>query len=399
MRKSLLALAVIGSFTSAAYAQSSVTIYGLIDASVGYNSKVATTPGQTGNKVSLDSGAIRGSRLGFRGTEDLGGGLKALFNLENGFNVDTGTAAQGGQLFGRTATVGLSGSFGTVLLGRQKDFLDDVAAYTSVADFGTMVSNVHAKDLDRTNGERVNNSIRYNTPNVAGFYGSAIYGFGEQAGSSSTGQSYGIGGAYANGPFNIGLGYFQAKKASNAAGSSPSSDVNSGTATTCATGAGGVGETCLKTWTLAASYQLGQAKLHGSWSQVKLPLAQAGTAASFSAARSSFTPDASSQFAVGGTNNDKTNIFDVGVNYAITGQLSLLGSVQYARVNFVDASNGKMTQINLGANYALSKRSSVYAIYRNLRTSDMYNPGVSGSNVAGVDNSQNAISVGILHTF
>jgi predicted porin len=246
MRKSLLALAVIGSFASVAHAQSSVTIYGIIDASVGYNSKVATGVGRaTGNRAGVDSGAIKGSRIGFKGSEDLGGGLKALFNLENGFNVDTGAAAQNGTLFGRTATVGLSGNFGAVLLGRQKDFTDDIAAFTSVDDFGGLISNAHARDLDRTNGERVNNSIRYNTPNVNGFYGSLIYGFGEQAGSTSTGQSYGIGGAYANGPFGIGLSYFAAKKASTVTGAPAASDVNSSTATTCSTGAGNVGDTCL----------------------------------------------------------------------------------------------------------------------------------------------------------
>jgi len=83
MRKSLLALAVIGSFASVAHAQSSVTIYGIIDASVSYNSKVATGVGAaTGNRAGIDSGAINGSRIGFKGSEDLGGGLKALFNLE-----------------------------------------------------------------------------------------------------------------------------------------------------------------------------------------------------------------------------------------------------------------------------------------------------------------------------
>jgi len=400
MRKSLLALAVIGSFASVAHAQSSVTIYGIIDASVQYNSKVATGTGTgTGNRGSVDSGAINGSRIGFKGSEDLGGGMRALFNLENGFNVDSGAAAQNGTLFGRTATVGLSGQFGSVLLGRQKDFTDDVAAFTSISDFGGLVSNVHAKDLDRTNGERVNNSIRYNTPNVNGFFGSAIYGFGEQAGATSSGQSYGIGGAYVNGPLGVGLSYFESKKA-NIATSATSSDVNSTSATTCSTGTGNVGDTCLKTFTLAASYQFGPAKLYGSWSQVKLPLAQAGASSSFSnAAAASFSADTTGQFAVGGVNNDKTNIFDIGVNYSLSSALSLLGSVQYARVSFVDAGNGKMLQLNLGAKYALSKRTSLYGIYRNLRATDMYNAGVNSSSVPGADTTQNALNVGVIHTF
>ncbi|KAF1036271.1 MAG: Outer membrane porin protein 32 [Herbaspirillum frisingense] len=396
MRKSLLALAVLGAFAGVAHAQSSVTIYGIIDASLSYNSKVATTGTGNGNRMGVDSGAIKGSRIGFKGSEDLGGGLKALFNLENGFNLDTGAAAQNGNLWGRTATVGLSGNFGAVLLGRQKDFTDDIAAFTSVNDFGGMVSQVHARDLDRTNGERVNNSIRYNTPNINGFYGSAIYGFGEQAGANTAGQSFGLGGAYSNGPFNVGLSYFQAKKAGTVA----SSDVNSSNATTCGNAAGSAGDTCLKTWTLATSYQFGPAKVYGSWSRVKLPLATAGSAASFSAASAaSYAGDTTGQFLVGGVNNEKNDIFDVGVNYSLTPALSLLGSVQYTRANFVNASNGRLIQLNLGGKYALSKRTSLYAIYRNLRASDTYSPGVTSSQAPGADSSQNAFNAGIIHTF
>ncbi|MFJ3055967.1 porin [Herbaspirillum sp. NPDC087042] len=397
MRKSLLALAVLGAFASAAQAQSSVTIYGIIDASLSYNSKVATTGTGNGNRMGVDSGAINGSRIGFKGSEDLGGGLKALFNLENGFTVDNGAAAQGGTLWGRTSTVGLSGNFGAVLLGRQKDFTDDIAAFTSVKDFGGMVSQVHARDLDRTNGERVNNSIRYNTPNINGFYGSAIYGFGEQAGQNSAGQSFGLGGAYSNGPFNVGLAYFQAKKA---VASATSSDVNSSNATTCTNATGSAGDTCLKTWTLATSYQFGPAKVYGSWSRVKLPMATAGSASSFSAASAaSYAADSTGQYLVGGVNNEKNDIFDIGVNYGLTPALSLVGSVQYTRANFVNASNGRLIQLNLGTKYALSKRTSLYAIYRNLRASDTYSPGVTSGQAPGSDSSQNAFNAGIIHTF
>ncbi|NUU00621.1 porin [Herbaspirillum robiniae] len=396
MKKSLLALAVLGAFAGVAHAQSSVTIYGIIDASLSYNSKVATTGTGNGNRMGVDSGAIKGSRIGFKGSEDLGGGMKALFNLENGFNLDNGAAAQNGTLWGRTSTVGLSGGFGTVLLGRQKDFTDDIAAFTSVADFGGMVSQAHARDLDRTNGERVNNSIRYNTNNYNGFYGSLIYGFGEQAGQNTAGQSFGIGGAYSNGPFNIGLSYFQSKKG----GTSGASDVNSTNATSCTNAAGSSGDTCLKTWTLASSYQFGPAKVYGSWSRVKLPLATAGASSSFSAASSaSYAADTTGQYLVGGVNNEKNDIFDIGVNYGLTPALSLLGAVQYTKASFVGASDGHLLQLNLGAKYALSKRTSLYAIYRNLRASDTYNPGVSNGQAPGSDGSQNAFNAGIIHNF
>lgn len=113
MKKSLLALAVLGAFAGAAQAQSSVSIYGIIDTGVVYQSKVATTNGGTGSKFGLNSGVIQGSRIGFKGVENLGGGLSAVFNLETGFNNDTGAlqgsdAVSGSNLFRRKSVVGLA---------------------------------------------------------------------------------------------------------------------------------------------------------------------------------------------------------------------------------------------------------------------------------------------------
>ncbi|MFX6218091.1 porin, partial [Acinetobacter baumannii] len=85
--------------------------------------------------MALDSGLMKGSRLGVKGVEDLGGGIKALFTIENGFSVDTGEAGQGKLLWGRQATVGLSGNFGTVLVGRQNDILGEIGAISSAGDF------------------------------------------------------------------------------------------------------------------------------------------------------------------------------------------------------------------------------------------------------------------------
>lgn len=411
MKKSLLALAVLGAFAGVAHAQSSVTIYGIIDASLSYNSKVATTGNGNGNRMGVDSGAIKGSRIGFKGSEDLGGGMKALFNLENGFNVDSGAAAQGGTLWGRTSTVGLSGGFGTVLLGRQKDFTDDIAAFTSVNDFGGMVSQVHARDLDRTNGERVNNSIRYNTNNYNGFYGSLIYGFGEQAGQNTAGQSFGIGGAYSNGPFNIGLSYFQSKKG----GTSGASDVASTNATSCGNATGSAGDTCLKTWTLAAAYQFGPARVYGSYSRVKLPLAKVPSEIadnpkhnySFAALAHPkdrrdtplYSMPSDGDFVIGGYNNESSSTLDFGVHYQVSPALSLISSLQYTRAKFARSADGRLLQVNLGAKYELSKRTSTYAVVRNLRSSDMYSVGLASDRVPGSDRSQTGINAGLIHSF
>ena len=112
MKKSILALAVLGAVSGAASAQSSVTVYGLVDVALVRESGAAT-----GASTKITSGVGAGSRLGFKGSEDLGGGLSALFLLENGFQADTGAMGQGGLLFGRQAYVGLQGGFGTVTIG------------------------------------------------------------------------------------------------------------------------------------------------------------------------------------------------------------------------------------------------------------------------------------------
>src|SRR5437868_3826129 len=125
MNKTLIAAAsATALFAPLAHAQSSVTLYGLIDAGIAYTNNV-----NGGSQWRMTTGTINGSRFGLRGTEDLGGGLKALFVLENGFNANNGALGQDGKLFGRHAYVGLSRSgFGTLTLGRQYDTMVDFVA-------------------------------------------------------------------------------------------------------------------------------------------------------------------------------------------------------------------------------------------------------------------------------
>src|ERR1700738_1089878 len=131
MKKTFLALGVVGLTTGVAHAQSSVTLYGLIDAGLTYvtNERVGTT-GTTGHSnFAMTDGSINRSRWGLRGSEDLGGGLKAIFTLENGFTIKNGALGQNSRMFGRQAFVGLaSDQFGTVTLGRQyESTVDDLA--------------------------------------------------------------------------------------------------------------------------------------------------------------------------------------------------------------------------------------------------------------------------------
>ncbi|MDY7546400.1 porin [Glaciimonas sp. CA11.2] len=390
MKKSLIALAVLGAIAGAAQAQSSVTIYGIVDTGVTYTNKALnTTTGKTGSKFAVNSGIVQGSRLGFKGVEDLGGGLKAVFQLETGFANDTG-ALQGDKgstnLFRRKSVVGLSSdAFGTVLLGRQTDILDDVSQWTSVQDFGGVTGAV-GHNLDRLEGVRTQNSIRYNTTNLSGFTASAIYGFGETAGQTTAGQSFGIGGQYANGPLGLYAAYYQSKKGAT---SSDTSLTNSAPVFS-----GNAGDTALKVFSLGASYQVGPARLYGNWSRVKQPLATSSTAA---------VPvggSLASAFAIGGINNSKADIFELGTNYSLTAPLHLLASVQYSNLTFVDAGSpkGKLTQVNLGTDYFLSKRTDLYAFASYLRAKNAVNPGVEGDTTGNTGN-QTAVTVGIRHKF
>lgn len=398
MKKSLLALAVLGAFAGAAQAQSSVTIYGIIDTGVVYTSKAlnAGTNG-TGSKFGLNSGIVQGSRIGFKGVEDLGGGLSAVFNLETGFKNDTGanddtsknSATQA--LFRRKSVVGLAGGFGTVLAGRQTDFSDVISAYTSVADFGGVTGAV-GHNLDRLQGVRSNNSISYTTNNLGGFTGNLMYGFGESAGQTAAGQAFGIAGKYENGPLGLGINYYQSK-----AGATPS-DTNLAAAANLGTPTDTSGNTAAKVLNVVASYQFGPARVYGNWSRVKQDLTSVTAAQATAAANGDFS-------GITLANSSKADIYELGTAYSLTPSLKLLGSVQHTRASFNGANGkGKLTQINLGSDYWLSKRTDLYAFVSRISASNIANTGVFGdatgnATTGGADGSQTAVAVGIRHKF
>ncbi|HZG21785.1 MAG TPA: porin [Herbaspirillum sp.] len=384
MKKSLLALAVLGAFAGAAQAQSSVTIYGIVDTGIVYTSKAVNTAGtgSTGSKFGLNSGVIQGSRIGFKGVEDLGGGLSALFQLETGFNNDNG--ALNGQdpgatnLFRRKSVVGLAGGFGSVLVGRQTDFADTISAYTSVNDFGGITGAV-GHNLDRLEGTRTNNSISYTTANLSGFTGNLIYGFGETAGKTSAGQSFGIGGKYDNGPLGLGINYYQSKQ-----GATPSDTSLLSTASVAQ-----AGNSALKSLNVVASYQFGPARVYGNYSRVKQDL-------------NTGSPTAVAAKTLGAAN--KADIYELGTAYSLTPSLKLLGAVTHTRADFNSSSKGKLTQISLGTDYWLSKRTDLYAFVANIRATDMANTGVFGdatgtAAIGNASDSQTAVAVGIRHKF
>ncbi|MGE0329961.1 MAG: porin [Ramlibacter sp.] len=204
MKHSFLALAACSLFAGAATAQSSVTLFGVVDIGI-----ARETGGPAGSALKLDgSGIHSGNRLGFRGTEDLGGGLSALFVLENGFNSDTGAIGQGGLMFGRQALVGIKGGFGTVSAGRH--YSPHFLAVDSMDPLDGISAGAFNL-LRRTT--RTDNTVMYTTPSLSGFSSQLAYGFGEVAGSSSASRFIGANAAYASGPLVVKAAYHNAKNA------------------------------------------------------------------------------------------------------------------------------------------------------------------------------------------
>lgn len=194
MKKLHVALAFAGAVAGTAQAQSAVEVYGVVDmgfvresgtiAGLDSNGPAAGGTPVTAGGNKLSSGAQSGTRVGFKGTEDLGNGLKGLFVLETGIAADRGGFNQGGLAFGRQSFVGLQGNFGTVTLGRQ--YTSYFLALNQIADpFASgLAGNAQNLMLPPSYAEadraiRMNNTVKYASPIIAGFSGEVAYGFGE----------------------------------------------------------------------------------------------------------------------------------------------------------------------------------------------------------------------------
>lgn len=197
MKKSLVALAVLAA-SGASFAQSTVTLYGLADLWVG-SQKVETAGVSTSTTV-MKSGGVNGSRWGMKGSEDLGGGLKANFNYEAGVALDTGAASG----FSRQSYVGFSGGFGEVKLGKVWTAYDDVSGASDPV-FDSALAPMNNVFLSTGYAGNAGNTIYYATPSVAGFSGAVSYGLDEKVVGASTTTSFAV--SYGAGPLAAQFGY------------------------------------------------------------------------------------------------------------------------------------------------------------------------------------------------
>lgn len=215
--KTLMAACCVAAGSHNAAAQSSVTLYGIVDEGTTYVNNIGGH-----SVVQQSSGVFSASRIGFKGAEDLGGGLRAIFQLENGFTLNNGAFGQGSagvtRLFGRQAWVGIESPWVTVTAGRQYDYMFDLGYYSSAAyvtslslrpGTGTVLvgDNGSTPDFDRVAGARVDNSVKVSSANYHGFVLGAMYGFGGQPGTLANGSTKSFGLRYAAGPVGFGAAF------------------------------------------------------------------------------------------------------------------------------------------------------------------------------------------------
>ena len=341
----------IAALSMTAQAQTNIQLYGLVDAGVEYVDKVRTggVGSATDSVVRVQSGSAQSSRFGFRGREDLGGNLSAVFALESGIAIDTGTLSQGGRLFGRHAYVALNHkSLGELQLGRQT---------TTVYDFGVLYDPITASKysavvFDAMYAGRADNAVKYvgkfgglsiGAQHSTGF-DSLIAGGSEVPGASRVGKETGVHASYLAGPAQFGVVY----------------DRQNGTsvATQRAT---------IERMTVGGAYDVVPVKLFAAYQRLRTE-----------------TPAI----------RRDTDLYWVGAKYSSGGAFSLAGSLYF---NDPDGSANRSTMLAFLASYALSKRTDLYAELAFMKNQDTATLGMGGAVNPG--DRQGGAIVGIRHRF
>lgn len=333
MKKTLITFAVLGTFAAAASAQSSLTVYGSYDGGL----RNLTNVDAAGNsKLTMNSlGLYNSNRLGFRGVEDLGGGLKARFTLESAFSGGTGAGAA--ELFGREATVGLGGSWGSIDIGRQFSVnAKTIGAYDPFS-FKYLPLIPLAKETIGISSARFSNDVQY-TGKFGDFTTRAEYVPGEMAGSIKTGTALALGGTYAPGPASIGAAYTKWNDF------------------------GGIGFDRTQA-TIGGAYVIGATRIAGGYIDDKVKTS--------------------------GTDTTSRNTW-IGATYTFTPAIALTGAYYKTKGRVSNLPREKSVLI-VGATYALSRRTNLYAEVDRNR--------FSGAAIVNGQTNQNGIAGGLNHAF
>ena len=336
MKKSLLALAVLTAVTGAASAQSSVTLYGKVDLGL-----VLDSGNANGKSIRIASGVTGGSRIGFKGVEDLGGGMKAAFQLETGYCADSAAGAPNfctgsNNFMGRQAHGDLTGAFGAISAGRQYSL--GFNNLSTIDPFGTGFAG-QVNNIVDPSGIRLNNSATYSTPSMGGFTASAEVAFGEQTGNWEANRETGAGLTYASGPAYVGFTFYDV---SNANGNGAAR----------------------KNYLLGGTYDFGVVKVHA--------LAQKSTGPS------------------------SLDVLDImaGVTVPLAG-----GNVMasYIRHNDRTGADKDANQLGIGYLYPLSKRTAVYTAFG--RIQNQHGAAFVVGNATETGTGTKAFNLGVVHNF
>jgi predicted porin len=340
------------SHTALAQSTTNVTLYGIVDTGVEYIDGV-NVGGRKESLARVNANNQVASRWGLRGTEDLGGGLKAVFNLENGFAGDTGSMLQSGRLFGRAAVVGLEGDWGGVLFGRQRNTIFDLALVYDPMPYATYSITAHDNAFFT---QRPDNSIKY-SKKMGALSGSLLYSFGrdslagggsqsEVAGNSKIGRQVGANLNYASGPFSVGFGFDQQQ------GTSAATDSEAD-----------------RRYFLAGTYTLSTTKMYAGMLRRKNDIPAVDTT---------------------------SNLYWVGVQQPLTAKLGL--SVSLSRASLKDSPN-KALLLGTSLHYDFSKRTQVYLNVGYSNNDGASTQGVTANTAATPGGSQRGIASGIVHRF
>lgn len=386
----LAALCLLG---ATAQAQSSVTLYGLADVSVGHTTESAGVDLPGGTRVlaprqrstRMDSGLSAGSRLGFRGTEDLGDGLQAKFQIEMGIGMNNGTLNQGGLAFGRQALAGLAGKQWSLTAGRQYTPLNNAAVGSMALPGGYWgaISGAVTGTYEPVgaapgsgafqNGTRADNSLLF-TLKQGAFTAHTMASFGNQN-TQGTGRYASFVLNYADGPLKLNVGLSRSRQNREQLIDTDRPEWQT-------------------TWLLGGAYDLGAAVISAGFSQFKPRrdlgnLSAIATLGSATASPHAFTWE-------------RNRIFWLGAKVALAGG-HVLAQVSRHTYDYRNADDGTSTTFGVAYDYPLSKRTAVYASYGQVTNNDRARTPLFSAIPAvvpyGFGSDMRGMSVGMRHTF
>ncbi|RQH09047.1 porin [Paraburkholderia dinghuensis] len=385
MKKTLILAGVLGTFAMSAHAQSSVTLYGSLDAGLAYVNNAG------GHSLwAQGSGLLSNTYFGLKGAEDLGGGTKAIFKLESGFNLNNGSFSPGyftgnsSGMFTRQAFVGLQNNqFGTLTLGRQFDSVADYLTPLALAgQAGGINVAAHPFNNDNIGAQfATSNAIKYESVNYAGFHFGGQYGFSNST-QFASGRQWSVGAGYENGPFKVAAAYDQM----NNVGTGANATANSGAGLEGQSFAFGSADV-QRTVGVGANYAYGPGTVGLLWTHSRLQGISALT----------------------GNLNARFDNIELNGTYALTPALALVGEYTYTWSRMTEDGNStspKWHSVTVGADYGLSKRTDVYlaGVYQHSSSVDSNGVSIPSTSIGGIlpsSSTQNqvAVTTGIRHRF